>query len=138
MRRLVPAVLGAGLLYLAWRIVTQNDAPVAVDYLLGGVELPVWQALLSAFVCGAFLVGLFTFYHVARTGLVVRRYRKKLASLEAEVHQLRNLPLSPGSLPDVLPDALPDAPPDLAKRREPAHEDPQAHLERGGARGRKS
>ncbi len=126
----MPALAGAGLLYLAWRIVTQNGALVTVDYLLGGIELPVWQALLFAFATGAFLVGLFTLYHMLRSGLVARRYRKKLGRLEAEVHQLRNLPLSPGSLPDALPDALHGG--------APADDGLEALLERGGARGRES
>lgn len=97
-RRVVPAALGAGLLYLTWRIVSENDAPVKVDFLIGRVELLVWEALLGAFVSGAALVGIFTLYQMARGGLVSRRYRKKLSSLESELHQLRNLPLQPESI----------------------------------------
>ena len=33
-------------------------------------------------------------YAMARARLLARRYRKRLAGLEAEVHQLRNLPLA--------------------------------------------
>ena len=94
-RRLVPAVLGAGILYLTWRVVTENSAPVEIDFLLVTVELAVWEAVLGSFVAGALLVGLFTLYQMARGGLVSRRYRRRLADLEMEVHQLRNLPLDP-------------------------------------------
>lgn len=94
-RRLVPAALGAGLLYLTWRLVSANDDTVTVDFLLGRVQLAVWEALLGAFLCGAALMGLFALYQMARGGLVSRRYRRRLRSLETEVHQLRNLPLSP-------------------------------------------
>jgi len=103
-RRLVPAALGAGLLYLAWRLVSANDASVSVDFLLGRVELALWQALLGAFVCGAGLVGVFSLYQMARGGLVSRRYRKQLRSLETEVHQLRNLPLAPDPEPHGAPE----------------------------------
>ena len=34
------------------------------------------------------------FYQVARKSLVARRYRKTVAGLESEIHQLRNLPLA--------------------------------------------
>jgi uncharacterized integral membrane protein len=89
-------VVGAGLLYLAWLLVTANADPVKVDFLIGRVELAVWQAMGLAFATGALLVALYTLYQMARGGLVRRRYRKQLAGLETEVHQLRNLPLHEG------------------------------------------
>ncbi len=95
LRRLIPALLGAGLLYLTWRLVSNNDAPVEVDFLFVRVELVLWEALLGSFLVGALGVGVVTLYQMARGGLVSRRYRKRLANLETEVHQLRNLPLSP-------------------------------------------
>lgn len=100
-RRLVPAALGAGLLYLTWRLVTANDALLTLDFLVLRVELAVWEALLGAFVCGAALTGLLALYQAARGGLVERRYRRRLRALETEVHQLRNLPLA--SDPDAEP-----------------------------------
>jgi hypothetical protein len=99
-RRLVPMGIGAGLLYLLWLLVASNSEVVEVDFLLGRVELAVWQALAVAFVCGVGLVGLYTLYLMARGGLVQRRYRKQLAGLESEVHQLRNLPLRPDEAPE--------------------------------------
>lgn len=104
-RRLVPMVFGAALLYLAWLLVAANAEPVKVDFLLGRAEMAVWQALGLAFAAGALLVALYTLYQMVRGGLVQRRYRKELSGLETEVHQLRNLPLhadSSGS-PDPAP-----------------------------------
>ncbi len=94
-RRLVPMVVGAGLLYLAYLLTTANSDPVEVDFLLGRTELASWQVLGLSFFAGAGLVGLYTLYQLARGGLVLRRYRRELAGLETEVHQLRNLPLAP-------------------------------------------
>jgi hypothetical protein len=99
-RRLVPMGIGAGLLYLLWLLVSANAEVVTVDFLLGRVQLAVWQALAVAFVSGAGLVGLYALYLMARGGLVQRRYRKQLAGLESEVHQLRNLPLRPDEAPE--------------------------------------
>jgi hypothetical protein len=45
------------------------------------------------FAAGAGAAGLLAVYRLARLGLVNRRYRKAVDGLEAEVHQLRNLPL---------------------------------------------
>jgi hypothetical protein len=89
--------LGAGALYLTWRLATANAMEVKVDFLLGRLDLALWQALGTSFLLGASLVGCYTLFQMARGGLVSRRYRKQLASLEIEVHQLRNLPLSPDS-----------------------------------------
>jgi len=43
---------------------------------------------------GAAVTGVFATMQLARQGLLSRRYRKIIRDLEAEVHQLRNLPLS--------------------------------------------
>jgi uncharacterized integral membrane protein len=88
-------VVGAGLLYLAYLLTMANAADVKVDFLIGRMELATWQALGLSFFAGAGLVGLYTLYQMARSGLVRRRYQKELAGLETEVHQLRNLPLAP-------------------------------------------
>ena len=95
LKRLVPMGVGAGLLYLVWRLVTANEMAVEVDFLFGRMDLALWQALGTSFLLGAALVGLYALFQMARGGLVSRRYRKQLADLEIEVHQLRNLPLSP-------------------------------------------
>ena len=94
-RRLVPMVVGAGLLYLVYLLAKANADEVSVDFLLGQVVLTTWQTLALSFFAGAGLVGLYTLYQMARGGLLRRRYRKELMGLETEVHQLRNLPLAP-------------------------------------------
>ena len=103
-RRLVPTVVGAGLLYLAWRLINANAEGVKVDFLLGRVDLVLWQALGTSFLLGATMVGLYAIYQMARGGLVSRHYRKQLSNLETEVHQLRNLPLAPqeASTPELI------------------------------------
>ena len=93
-------LVGAGFLYLAWKLATTNSVLVDVDFLAGRVEeVALWKVLAFAFATGAMGVGLFGTFQLARSGLVARRYRKRLASLEAEIHQLRNLPLAPEEAP---------------------------------------
>ena len=50
--------------------------------------------MLIAFGSGVGLATLLGLVRGARIRLVSRRYRKAILGLEAEVHQLRNLPLS--------------------------------------------
>lgn len=85
-----------GLVLVAWRFAVANGAPVAIDLWLWSRQgVPLWVALLASFVAGAALVGVFWAYGGVRARLTERRYRKTVASLEAEIHQLRNLPLAP-------------------------------------------
>ena len=96
LRRAVPMLLGAGLLYLAYRLAAANSLPIPVDFLVGRREsIELWKALAGAFAVGAGGVALLALLQMARAGLVLRRYRKKLLTLEIEIHQLRNLPLAP-------------------------------------------
>jgi uncharacterized membrane protein YciS (DUF1049 family) len=96
LRRLLLLLLLAAILFAAWRFGVRNAEPVTVYAFVGefsGVAL--WAALASAFALGAAVMGLLAAFQLAKTGLLARRYRRALAGLEAEVHQLRNLPLSP-------------------------------------------
>ena len=96
LRRALPMVLGAGILYLAYRLAAANSLPVTVDFLVGRLEgVSLWKALAGAFAIGSGGVALIAALQMARTGLAARRYRKKLLDLEVEIHQLRNLPLAP-------------------------------------------
>lgn len=97
-RILVPTAVAVslGLAYVAYRLGEANAAEITIDFLLGQITLATWQALGVAFLVGAGLVYLYSLYQMARSGLLHRRYRKELAGLETEVHQLRNLPLAPG------------------------------------------
>jgi uncharacterized integral membrane protein len=85
-----------GVLVAGWRFAAENSAPVSVHYLVGVLaDVALWRVLLGAFACGGATVGLVALFYAVRNGLVLRRYRKALGGLEAEIHQLRNLPLAP-------------------------------------------
>jgi uncharacterized membrane protein YciS (DUF1049 family) len=91
---LVAAVFVA-LLVGGWRFAADNSQVVTIHYLLGQFEgVSIWLALLCAFAAGAVVVGLLGTVGWFKLRLEARRYRKAVQSLEAEVHQLRNLPLT--------------------------------------------
>jgi uncharacterized integral membrane protein len=95
LRRLLWVAFFAALLYVGWRFPTENAETISISYLAGTFEgVPVWVALIVAFVAGAVLATLVSWWSVAKLKLTARRYRKTVNDLEAEVHQLRNLPLS--------------------------------------------
>ncbi len=97
-RRLLWIGALAATLVAGWLFAARNQVPVRVHYIVGEtLELALWQALLGAFAAGAFGVAAFTLLAALRHGLVQRRYRKLISGLEAEVHQLRSLPLAPDS-----------------------------------------
>jgi hypothetical protein len=100
-RRLLLLALLVGLLYLGWKFSSLNAEPlVRVDFLLGATpELALWKALVGAFAAGALLATALWLFEVARYALVARRYRKTVARLESEIHELRNLPLAEGEAP---------------------------------------
>ncbi len=94
-RRLWVVALFVAALVLGWRFAQANSAGVTVDYLVGQLgDVSLWAALLGAFAAGAATAGSIGLYQVAKLQLVRRRYRKTFHGLEAEVHQLRNLPLA--------------------------------------------
>jgi len=94
-RRLLVVVLFVAALVLGWWFARANSAAVTVDYLVGRLgDVSLWAALLGAFAAGAAVAGGIGLYQIAKLQLVRRRYRKAVRSLEAEVHQLRNLPLA--------------------------------------------
>ncbi len=94
-RRLLVVALFVAALVLGWRFARANSAAVTVDYLVGQLgDVSLWAALLGAFAAGAATAAGIGLYQVAKLQLVRRRYRKAIRGLEAEVHQLRNLPLA--------------------------------------------
>jgi len=94
-RRLLLVALFMAALVLGWWFARANAAAVTVDYLVGQLgDVSLWAALLGAFAAGAATAGGIGLYQIAKLQLVRRRYRKTVRSLEAEVHQLRNLPLA--------------------------------------------
>jgi len=93
-RRLLLLAVFVGLLVSGWHFAASNSTPVDVNYLAGTrLEVKLWVALGLAFFSGAAVVAVLALYLLVRGRLLTRRYRKKLAALEAELHQLRNLPL---------------------------------------------
>jgi uncharacterized integral membrane protein len=77
-----------------WRFVGGNAAPVPIDLLFLQLSVPLWSALLAAFGLGALCAGASLVYELAKKSFAARRYRKQMAGLESEIHQLRNLPLA--------------------------------------------
>ena len=95
-RRVVAIALFGVALYVGLRFPAENATPVSVHYLFGQTgDHALWIVVLVAFICGGLLAGVPVFYLAAKGRLVSWRYRKALGGLEAEIHQLRNLPLAP-------------------------------------------
>ena len=94
-RRLVGLAVFAAALVGGWRFAAENSDLISVSYLVGEFSaVPLWAALLVAFGAGMAVIGVVAMLHLARLGMTSRSYRKTAHGLEAEVHQLRNLPLS--------------------------------------------
>jgi len=93
LRRWIGVALVAALLVGGWRLAHENGGTVAVSYLFGAIEMPLWEALLIFFAAGFALAGAGWLWVSLRSRMTVRRYRKEVGVLEAELHQLRNLPL---------------------------------------------
>ena len=97
--RLLWLSLFVATLVLGWQLAARNSTAVEIDYVLGrftGVAL--WVVLLAAFAAGAATVAGIASYRLFKLRLLARRYRKAVTGLEAEVHQLRNLPLGSDDL----------------------------------------
>jgi uncharacterized integral membrane protein len=95
LRRVLAIVAFVGLLVGGWRFAALHPQPVRLHYLAGDAEVSLWAALLGAFAAGAALAGALAGVELARLSMLSRRYRKATARLEAQVHELRNLPLAP-------------------------------------------
>jgi len=94
-RRLLVIALFAGLFVVAWRFASANATEIQIDLLLLQLPaVPIWVALLTAVGLGALSAVVSLGYQVIKKNLLARRYRKKVRSLESEIHQLRNLPLA--------------------------------------------
>jgi uncharacterized integral membrane protein len=93
---LITVVVFVGLLVVGWKFASSNALPLVAVHYPGGKfpERALWVVLLAAFGSGVILTSLVAVARGARLRLVSRRYRKLVDSLQAEVHQLRSLPLS--------------------------------------------
>jgi TRAP-type C4-dicarboxylate transport system permease small subunit len=101
-RRLLAIVCFVALLVGGWHFAARNAAPVIVHHPAGAIgEMQLWVALLVAFASGVGLAGAIGVARGARIRLVARRYRKLVAGLQAEVHQLRSLPLADRAAPSA-------------------------------------
>ncbi len=84
-----------GLLVVGWRLAARNSATLKVDFLVGTfADVPVWLTVLGAFGAGVAVMALVVGYQWMKLGMLTRRYRKTVSRLDAEIHQLRNLPLA--------------------------------------------
>jgi uncharacterized integral membrane protein len=102
-RRLVAIALFVAILVLGWNFAAEHSESVKIQIpFTAGIEVTLWLALLVAFGFGAVLTGSVAMLRATRQGLVTRRYRRMIRDLEAEIHQLRNLPLS-GDEPAATP-----------------------------------
>ena len=94
-RRLLGIAFFVGVLLLGWNFAAEHSEIVTIrPPFLPGLEVTLWAALLAAFGLGVALTGIVAMLRATRQGLVARRYRKMIRDLEAEIHQLRNLPLA--------------------------------------------
>lgn len=96
LRRLLGILVLVGVWYFGWQFAGENQESVQIHYVAGELPpFPLWQVVLASFAAGAVLVAAFASFGRAKAGLAARRYRKAIGGLEAEIHQLRNLPLAP-------------------------------------------
>ena len=97
-KRILVVALFASALFVGWRFAAENVMPVDVDFVFGAVsQVALWKVLLITFAGGAGITGLAWLKLALKSGLMSHRYKKTLGGLEAEIHQLRNLPLAPDS-----------------------------------------
>ena len=106
LRRALAIAVFVALLVAGWRFAANHPHPVRIHYLVGETgELALWVALLGAFAAGGVIVGVLAAFQLARLSMLARRWRKSAARLEAEVHELRNLPLAPACPEEGDPEA---------------------------------
>ncbi len=89
--------LGAAVSYYNWH-------PVAFNYLAGEVELPLIALLLLSFTCGLLVMWLLSVARMFLMGRETRRQASRVQELEAELKNLRSLPLA-GAKPPTPPPA---------------------------------
>ncbi len=88
-------VLVLAVVLVGAEVARRNSAPVDVDFLAGKlVGVRLFWLVLGAFGAGFVLALALASVELLRLRLLARRYRRLARSLEAEVHQLRSLPLA--------------------------------------------
>lgn len=107
LRRLFFVAIVVGIVWVGVLFSRANATPLDIDLLLRTIPaVPAWLGLIGSVAVGAALAFLLSGFELAKQGLVSRRYRKRIDSLEAEVHQLRTLPLSDAVGGDIRPPAI--------------------------------
>jgi len=105
-RRIVWLAIFVAALVGGWKFAGSNSSPVRVDYLFGEFgAVPLWLALVTSASAGVAAAVLGLSARLTRSSLAQRRYRKTVAALESEVHQLRNLPVGLDETAEALPGA---------------------------------
>ena len=88
-------VIIASVNIVGWMFYAANTAVVTIDLLgFAVIEVTVWKLALPCFALGATTVLLMAGFLGLRGLELRRRYRKTIRRLEAELHELRSLPLS--------------------------------------------
>jgi uncharacterized integral membrane protein len=83
-------VLGATISYYNW-------SPVTFSYVAGEFQLPLIALLLAAFVLGVLVMWLLSLARLFLLSRESRRQQRQIRELEAELKNLRNLPLEGGA-----------------------------------------
>jgi hypothetical protein len=98
LRRLLVAAVFIGVACLAYVFPTSNAMPVSLglDWPAEGLrspDVPLWVVVSITYLLGLGTASAAFVWKIMKQGLAGRRYRKAVAGLESEIHQLRNLPL---------------------------------------------
>ena len=106
LRRLVGIAFFVALLVFGWTFATRNGERVHIDYLIGTLDETDLVDRVGGSSAGRRGAPRSCWAsRSARLAFTARRYRKLASSLEEEVHQLRNLPLSAPEGPGARSDA---------------------------------
>ena len=98
MGRLLVALLLVAAFCLGAAISYHNWTTVRFHYLAGEADIPLIALLLAAFVFGMLVMGLLNLARLFTLGRDSRRQQRQIRELDAELKNLRNLPLA-GSAP---------------------------------------
>ncbi len=93
MLKLIYAVLALALFVVALTFAALNSDPVAIDYYLGRIEVPLALLLVAALGVGAMLGSLVGLGRVVRVKREMAKLRRETRATEQEVRNLRALPL---------------------------------------------
>jgi len=92
-------IVGVGsfvsVLWIGWALRAGNDTPINLDLIWIQIhEVETWRAILVSLGLGALVAAILVGFSWLRLRLLNRRYRSTIRRLEAELHQLRSLPLA--------------------------------------------